>query len=56
MALRLKYDEVKAEKCIEDLKTALEEFTKSGEKPKRIFTTYTAMLELRKIISGKSLE
>ncbi len=55
MALRLKYDEVKTDTVAEDLKLALEKFIKSGSKPKRIFTTYTAMLELRKIISGKSL-
>lgn len=55
MALRLKYDEVKTDAVVEDLKLALEKFIKSGDKPKRIFTTYTAMLELRKIISGKSL-
>jgi len=55
MALRLKYDEVKTDAIIEDLKQALVKFTSTGKKPKRIFATYTAMLELRKIISGKSL-
>ena len=55
MALRLKYDEIETGAVVEDLKAAIEEFTKNGEKPKRIFATYTAMLEIRKIISGKSI-
>lgn len=55
MALRLKYDEVKAEKIDENLETAVDKFTTANKKPKRIFATYTAMLEIRKIISGKSL-
>ena len=55
MALRLKYDEVKSTACIENLKQAVTKFTTTGKKPKRIFATYTAMLEIRKIISGKSL-
>ena len=55
MALRLKYDDVLVEDCVENLRTALRKFTKANKKPKRIFATYTAMLELRKIINGKSL-
>lgn len=55
MSLRLKYDEVKVGSVIENRKTAVEKFTSSSKKPKRIFATYTAMLEIRKIISGKSL-
>ena len=55
MALRLKYDDVKVEKIEENLETAVNKFTTANKKPKRIFTTYTAMLEIRKIISGKSL-
>ena len=55
MALRLKYDDVKVEKIEENLETAVDKFTTANKKPKRIFTTYTAMLEIRKIISGKSL-
>ena len=55
MALRLKYDEVKVGSVIENRKTAVEKFASSSKKPKRIFATYTAMLEIRKIISGKSL-
>ena len=55
MALRLKYDETKVEKIEENLTIAVEKFTAANKKPKRIFATYTAMLEIRKIISGKSL-
>jgi UDP-N-acetylmuramyl tripeptide synthase len=55
MALRLKYDDIKTAACIEDLKQAVTKFTSSSKQPKRIFATYTAMLEIRKIISGKSL-
>lgn len=55
MALRLKYDDVKVEKIEENLETAVDKFTSANKKPKRIFATYTAMLEIRKIISGKSL-
>ncbi len=55
MALRLKYDEVKVENCEEDLEQALKTLAASGDKPKRVFTTYTAMLEIRKIISGSSI-
>lgn len=55
MVLRLKYDEVKSSACVEDLKQAVVKFTTTNKKPKRIFATYTAMLEIRKIISGKSL-
>lgn len=55
MALRLKYDDIKTDFVIENLKTAINKFTKANKKPKRIFATYTAMLEIRKIINGKSL-
>lgn len=55
MALRLKYDGVKVGEVEEDLAKALEVFTSGSDKPKRIFSTYTSMLELRKIILGKSL-
>ena len=55
MALRLKYDGVKVGIIEEDLAKALESFTQQSDKPKRIFSTYTSMLELRKIILGKSL-
>jgi len=56
MALRLKYDNIPVEKIEEDLAKALKVFTSDNKRPKRIFATYTCMLELRKIISGKSLE
>ena len=55
MALRLKYDECDVDTVEEDLANALDIFTKVSNKPKRIFVTYTAMLELRKLISGKSI-
>ncbi len=55
MALRLKYDEIKTEKIDENLETAVHKFTTANKRPKRIFATYTAMLEIRKIISGKSI-
>lgn len=56
MALRLKYDNIKVENVEEDLEAALKKFVKNSQKKKRIFTTYTAMLEIRKIISGRSIE
>lgn len=55
MALRLKYDKCDVDTVEEDLAKALDIFTKVSNKPKRIFVTYTAMLELRKLISGKSI-
>ena len=55
MALRLKYDNITAKRVIENLDEAVNAFVSDGEKPKRIFATYTAMLEIRKIISGKSI-
>lgn len=55
MALRLKYDNITVGRIIENLEEAVDAFVADGEKPKRIFATYTAMLEIRKIISGKSI-
>ena len=55
MALRLKYDNIQAAEITEDLETAVQKFVNSTGKPKRIFASYTAMLEIRKIISGKSI-
>ncbi|MBQ2659932.1 DUF1727 domain-containing protein [Candidatus Saccharibacteria bacterium] len=55
MALRLKYDNKKFDHVDENLETALKKFVKSTAKEKRIFATYTAMLEIRKIISGRSI-
>ncbi len=55
MALRLKYDNVPVEGINENLEIATNKFTSGSKRPKRIFATYTAMLEIRKIFSGKSL-
>lgn len=55
MALRLKYDEVACAHIEEDLARALSRFLSENTKPKRIFATYTAMLEIRKILTGRSL-
>lgn len=55
MALRLKYDNIQVTEITEDLETAVQKFVNSTGKPKRIFASYTAMLEIRKIISGKSI-
>ncbi len=55
MALRLKYDGIDVENIEPDLAKALDGFVSDGDRPKRIFSTYTSMLELRKIILGKSL-
>ena len=55
MALRLKYDNVAVDGINEDLEIATNKFTSGSKRPKRIFATYTAMLEIRKIFSGKSL-
>lgn len=55
MALRLKYDNIKTEYIEADLVSALKKFTQDSTKEKRIFATYTAMLEIRKIVSGRSI-
>jgi UDP-N-acetylmuramyl tripeptide synthase len=55
MALRLKYDEIEAEAIEEDLEKAVQQFIDYSNRPKRIFATYTAMLKIRKILTGKSL-
>lgn len=55
MALKLKYEEIRVDEIEENLEAAIDKFTKNSTKPKRIFTTYTAMLAIRKIISGKSI-
>ncbi len=54
MALRLKYDEVPVEHIEEDIPSALQSFLKA-EGSKRIFVTYTALLEVRKLLTGRSL-
>jgi len=54
MALRLKYDLVPVSFAEPDLYPALEGFMKAPG-PRQIFATYTAMLEIRKILTGRSL-
>jgi len=52
MALRLQYDEVSIGHIEKDLTTALRQFIdNNGDKPKRIYCTYTAMLALRRELS-----
>lgn len=49
MALRLEHDDVRVDRVLEDLATALRSFrAETGERPRRIYCTYTAMLELRR--------
>jgi len=55
MALRLKYDNISTSDINEDLEEATRTFINGSKNHKRIFATYTAMLEIRKIISGKSI-
>lgn len=51
MALRLKYEEVPVEKVIDELPRALKYFTETDpSSPKRVYCTYTAMLELRRLL------
>ncbi|RLY95023.1 Mur ligase family protein [Kocuria tytonicola] len=53
MALRLDYDLVRVGTVEPELEDALKQFiAQSGERPMRIFCTYTAMLSLRKILGG----
>ncbi|MBK4120569.1 Mur ligase family protein [Kocuria rhizophila] len=53
MALRLDYDLVHVGEVEPDLEDALTRFiAQSGDRPMRIFCTYTAMLSLRKILGG----
>lgn len=53
MALRLDYDLVEVGSVEPDLETALKKFIAgAGDRPMRIFCTYTAMLTLRKILGG----
>ncbi len=52
MALRLQYDEVEVKHVEPNLAVSLNNFMKTNPtKPKRIYCTYTAMLELRKQLS-----
>lgn len=49
MALRLEHDDVPVRHVEEDLGRALAGFrSRTGDRPRRIYCTYTAMLELRR--------
>ena len=51
MALRLSYEDISFKHTETDLKTALEKFLEnSNDTPKRIFCSYTAMLEIRHLL------
>lgn len=53
MALRLDYDLVEVGSVETGLESALKQFIAgAGDRPMRIFCTYTAMLSLRKILGG----
>ena len=55
MALRLQYDEIPVETIEPNLANALEFFLSSQpDKPKQIFCSYTAMTNLRKLLSEKT--
>ncbi|MFV0433635.1 MAG: MurT ligase domain-containing protein [Leucobacter sp.] len=52
MALRLEHDDVPVGQVQEDLGRALVSFReRTGDRPRRIYCTYTAMLELRKTLA-----
>ena len=54
MALRLSYDDVDVEEIEPNILKALKSFIKKDGNKKRIFTTYTAMLEIRKYFEKKT--
>lgn len=55
MALRLEHDDVACERVIEPIEQALEAFLSATTgHSRRIFCTYTAMLELRKLIAKQA--
>lgn len=54
MALRLKYDEIGAEVIESSINKALDLALADSNRPIRIFCTYTAMLEIRKVLSKKT--
>lgn len=57
MSLRLKYDDVNCEFIDSNISKSLNKFIKSyPDRPKRIYCTYTAMLQIRKKLTGSSLE
>lgn len=51
MALRLQYEEVSISHVEPDIKRALQDFISGNNKPKRIYCTYTAMLQIRRELS-----
>ena len=51
MALRLQYEEVVISQVEPDIKKALQNFISDNDSPKRIYCTYTAMLQLRRELS-----
>ncbi|MFA5606736.1 MAG: MurT ligase domain-containing protein [Leucobacter sp.] len=52
MALRLEHDDVPVSHVVEDLRSALAEFReRTVGRPRRIYCTYTAMLELRRALA-----
>lgn len=55
MALRLKYDNKKVGAIIPEFSPALKKFL-VGSGDKCIFATYTAMLSIRRLLSGKGIE
>lgn len=55
MALRLQYDEIAVSHVATDLKRGLDSFlTHNKSKPKRIYCTYTAMLQLRRDLAKRT--
>lgn len=57
MALRLKYDDIDADEIDPDISKAVINFIKKyPNRKKRIYCTYTAMLEIRNQLTGKSLD
>jgi hypothetical protein len=54
MALRLRYDGVEVAQVETDLDRALEHFLAlHGQEPMRIFTSYTAMMHLRRRLADR---
>lgn len=51
MALRLQYDEVEVGTVIESVPRALSSFLAGSPSPRRVFCTYTAMMQLRKTLA-----
>lgn len=55
MALRMQYDEIDVSHVATDLSKALNHFiTTSSGQPKRIYCTYTAMLQLRRLLAKQT--